>query len=120
VKIPRFSLRLLLLAVAVLCAWLAWLAKEQRNVVLQRRRMVEELRSDSLVEVHNGLFMSHPVFNLGLLRIPRSRDGVPWVRAMMGDEPVVFIRFQSKEDSRIEDAHKILPEANIEAGPLAP
>jgi hypothetical protein len=33
--LPRFSLRLLLVAVAALCAWLAW----ERSVVMERRAM---------------------------------------------------------------------------------
>jgi hypothetical protein len=38
--LPRFSLRLLLLAVAVLCAWLAW----ERSVVMERRAALNILR----------------------------------------------------------------------------
>ena len=40
--LPRFSLRLLLVAVAVLCAWPAW----ERSVVMQRKAAIEEMRRD--------------------------------------------------------------------------
>jgi hypothetical protein len=117
-KLPRFSLRLLLLAVAVLCAWLAW----ERSVVVRRRvarSRLEELGArvrvfDGVVDAFADPFLGPP----RKARIP----SVPWLRALLGDEPIESIELP-EQDFSFDQARSVsrrFPEALVTRSPPIP
>jgi hypothetical protein len=82
--LPRFSLRLLLLAVAVLCAWLAW----ERSVVMERRALRARLESQGKVfEIATG---SRSIYMDGPDR-RRTPAEVRWPRRLFGDQAVLAV-----------------------------
>ena len=118
VKRPRFSLRVLLLALAVLCAWLAW----ERSAVVRRRAArsrLEELGArvrpfDGVVDAFADPFLGPPR--------KASIPTVPWLRALLGDEPIESIELP-EEDFSFDQARSVsrrFPEAMVSRSPPIP
>jgi hypothetical protein len=103
--IPRprlaFSLRTLLVLVALVCAWLAW----ERHVVLERRAAREAFKG-------SGVTFNGP----DALDDPPAT--VPWVRRLFGDQPIQTIWIPRGETDAWVRAHaRLFPEAEF-ARPL--
>ena len=99
--LPRFSLRMLLLAVAVLCAWLAW----ERSVVMQRRTMRTRYAGQYLFVT----IAPEGARGVELAAVPRSRM---WLFA---DEPVQSILLPiDSPQTAIDEAASLFPEAYVD------
>jgi hypothetical protein len=115
--LPRFSLRLLFVAVAVvaLCAWLAW----ERSFVGRRRSAEAMLRADPAFKVRT---VDELLSFLGR-NVDRDRAkfaSIPFVRVLMGDVPMQAIGYREADadQERVELAKRLFPEAMVR--PLAP
>jgi hypothetical protein len=109
--LPRFSLRLLLLAVAVLCAWLAW----ERSVVTKRQAFRRNCNGSSqFVFTTEASWQSRmPSSRLAGAVIP-PRKTVSWVRELLGDEAIQSIAIDpSVREDDAATAGRLFPEANI-------
>ncbi len=116
-KLPRFSLRLLLVAVAVavLCAWLAW----ERSFVKRRQSAAAMLRADPAFKVRT---VDELLAFLGR-NVDRDRAKfatIPFVRVLLGDVPMQAIGYREADadQERVELAKRLFPEAMVR--PLAP
>jgi hypothetical protein len=110
----QFRLRTLMISVAVLaipCAYVGW----QENIVRERWAMRKRVK-----EVDDG-FVSVSVDRVVVVieeSGPQSRKesaiSIPWIRRLLGDEPIEQITLPSgtarEERQRI---HKIIPEADL-------
>ena len=94
-KLPRFSLRLLLVAVAVLCAWLAW----ERSVVQERQAVLTKRRAWGV-----------PASS--------SRARIPLHRVWFGDRAMdqLWVPANSSR-SEVQRLSRLFPEARILDGP---
>jgi len=98
--LPRFSLRLLLLAVAVLCACLAW----ERSVVMERRAAIRKIYGKT------GTVSFVAWDYLGHRLVPRPR----WTRRLFGDDAVDYFDFSADADPvDLQLAAELFPEARI-------
>jgi hypothetical protein len=107
-NIPRFSLRLLLLAVAVLCAWLA----RERSAVMQRRAALANLRANAELRVRTVEEL-RPI--LERTHVPPARIPAvwPWLRVRLGDEPIQSIAYYDADEATIERVRRLFPEAVV-------
>lgn len=125
--LPRFSLRLMLVALALtaLCAWLAW----ERSLVGQRRSAEALLRADPAFKVRT---VDELLSFLGQ-NVDRDRATfatIPFVRTLMGDVPMQAIGYREADadQERVELAKRLFPEAMVrplwsptpQPGPAAP
>ncbi len=89
-KLPRFSLRLLLVAVALLCAWLAW----ERSVVVQRQAVRRDLENRGALFWEDFDVAASPPGFIGrglIIRPKRSAGVVAWLRSQLGDQEIRYI-----------------------------
>ena len=94
--LPRFSLRLLLLAVTVLCAWLAW----KRSVVMERRAARTKFEERAVFVFFDD---------------PPATKGVSFVRMALGDEQVELIALSADiAPTERERLSRLFPEASID------
>jgi hypothetical protein len=114
-----FSVRSLLVLVAVLCAWLAW----ERSVVVERTAALKAWKADPNVRVRTASEQLAILRSLSPARVPRNFaamqsmtvskiDSVPWIRRMLGDEAIQEVRLPP-DDPRAELASRVFPEARI-------
>jgi hypothetical protein len=103
--LPRFSLRLLLLAVAVFCVWLAW----ERSVVANRSKIKRALSTgESLV----FLEASNTTSWVNGKQVPVAT--VSWLRRQLGDEAVQEILvLPGVVEGNVAMAKRWFPEAAI-------
>lgn len=117
-KRPRFSLRLLLLAVALLCAWLAW----ERSEVIRRQAVRLRLEESGVrVRVFDGVVDTFADPFLGPPRKAKTPT-VPWFRTLLGDEPIETIELP-EENFSLEQARSVsrrFPEALVTRSPPIP
>ncbi len=102
-----FSLRTLLVLVGLLCSWLAY----ERSVVLERRAarkvMAKTVILFSPAEIERGERLcptGQPA------SIPAK---VPWIRGLLGDEPIQEFWFPFEGSAAEQDAARLFPEATI-------
>jgi hypothetical protein len=115
----RFSLRMMLVAVAILCALLAW----ERHVISERKRCLDwlEEKQHGYLGWDDNLYSNHPFMRS---RLPRwLRSGAPiktimptdqkisWLRVQMGDKWVDSIGL--KDASELDRIQRLYPEATI-------
>ncbi|MFO0897956.1 MAG: hypothetical protein U0836_11080 [Pirellulales bacterium] len=90
-KLPRFSLRLLLVAVALFCAWLAW----ERSVVVQRQAVRRELENRGAVFWEAFDFpAATPGPGKGARRMagPKKPSSFrAWLRSNFGDQEIDYV-----------------------------
>jgi hypothetical protein len=106
---PRFSLRLLLVAVAVLCAWLAW----ERSGAVRRHTAAEMLRSDPAFRVHTAAEVRSAMAG----REPKGAKyaSVSRLRGWMSDVPIQAIAYyeDDADPAKVEMAKRLFPEALV-------
>ena len=107
---PRFTLRLLLLAVAVLCAWLAW----ERSVVAKRRDFWATTKRDC-----DG----SPFVLMEAWVLPNSTQAYApraWgLRRWLGDKPAALIVYYGDDHNHpeIRRVARLFPEAYVVSWP---
>jgi hypothetical protein len=111
----RFSLRVLLIVVAVVGCWLGW----QANLVHRRKVALSELRP-------RAVFLSSVVAERekssgDRLVIPWDHvREIPFWRRLMGDESIGWIYLEdSASPADLELAKSLFPEAHVESNPAA-
>jgi hypothetical protein len=101
---PSFSLRTLLVLVALFCGWLAW----ERHLVLQRRAARERFTRHEVTLLAAAEWSPLPG------SAPLERATIPVVRRLLGDEAVQIIYVpRTFDQSESERAARLFPEARV-------
>jgi hypothetical protein len=107
----RFSLRTLLVAMAVACLWLG----RQVNLVHERRALLASLAivADARFDPRRTVFIPGGVVEFAG-DLERPGVSIPWYRKLLGDETVTVLalRTQMSRDQR-ERFHRAFPETAI-------
>jgi hypothetical protein len=108
-SLPRFSLRLLLRTVAVLCMFCAWLG-HQRSLVLERHAALAEFAEDP--SFRSLTVKERDEISARMHLVCVDVVSIPIWRQWMGDTPIQTISYRPHADAEaIERAHRLFPEA---------
>jgi hypothetical protein len=104
----QFRLRTLLIVVTIAAAGCAYLGHEWR-IVQHRKALLKT--TDCLWEPWSAE-MRNPG-GLGL-RVPSEPPSIPFVRRLLGDEPIFFFgQFSNTSKDEVEELHAAFPEAEF-------
>ena len=94
----RFSLRTLFVVVTAGCVWLGWNV-HVTNARKARLKLIEESGSQ--------WYGNDP--------LPREIQpaAIPWIRRLLGDQPVQAIRLVNRPDTEQREIEALFPEANV-------
>jgi hypothetical protein len=95
---PQFTLRALLVAMLVVAVTLAWVARNAR-IVRERQAMLRQFSG--------RLFIVH--------RLVREPVELPWIRRLLGDEPIpaLYDDLAEPEREQVQRLRGLFPEARI-------
>ncbi len=111
-----FSLRTMFVVVTVLCLWLGWNA----NIVLERKAFIEMLKRQGHNPYRATISPNDPFGATGgtVFRGPGKfrANPLPWVRRMLGDEPVPILGLPDDMDAaQVRRVRKLFPETPVMA-----
>jgi hypothetical protein len=93
-KLPRYLLRTMLIAVAIIAAGVGYVAQQAR-IVAQRKAFLDR----------------HGYLRYGACSDLEEIPGVPWIHRCLGAEPVWILTANSPEE--IATAKQLFPEASV-------
>jgi len=109
-RFRSFSLRTLMVLVAVCAAMFAWLA-HQRSIVRARQVLLSQIQADGRAVVRSAEQMSTSVAGV---QKSLSVATVPLVRRWLGDRPMHFINCrQGADPETVAQVRRMFPEALV-------